>query len=115
MGNIILNLKGFLQVLLSSFGFTLILLPLLALIFKERIKLPFDTFWNEYVISIWIMCFILLGVLRHYDLHKNRIIGITQLIIAIIGFVYPKGIFLSEINIPLMKVILVLFFLMIAL
>lgn len=115
MENMLLILKGFLQDLLSSFAFSLIFLPLFAKIFKQKIELPFNTFLNKYVISLWGIFFTLLAVFRHYDLHRNKIIGITQLIIAVVGFFNAKGIFSSEINIPMMKVILVLFFIMIVL
>ncbi len=109
MGNALFILKFFLQDLLSSFGFTLGLLSLLATLFKDRIKLPFDTFWNKYIIIMWSAFFILLRIFRYYDLHKNKVIGVTQLIIVILGFLYAKGIFSSEVNIPMIKIMLVVF------
>ena len=59
MENILLVIKGILLDTLSSFGLTLALLSLFATMFKDEIKLPFDTFWNKYIVFLWSICFII--------------------------------------------------------
>ena len=110
MENLLQVFKGVLSNFLISSVLTLSLTSLFATIFRDKIKLPFDTFWNKYIISIWSICFIILTVLRHYDLHKNKMVGIAQFILAITGFFYAKGIFTSEIIVLFMRIILVVFF-----
>lgn len=110
MENILLSIKGILNNFLLSSALTLSLTSIFATIFKDKVKLPFDTFWNKYIVSIWSICFIVMTIFRYYSLHKNKTIAIGELIIVIIGSFYVKGKFTSEIIVIFIRVMLFLFF-----
>jgi hypothetical protein len=111
----LLILKDFLQDILGSFAYGFILLFLFTKMFKEKMDIPFNNVWNKFVISAFLIPFTLQRLIRYYDLRKSKTIIIAELIILVLSFVYAKSVFKPKIDIMIMKIILVLFFIIMAL
>ena len=109
MENTLLLFKGILSNFLQSSALTLSLTSLFATVFKDKVELPFDKFWNKYIVTIWSICFIVLTIFRHYDLHKNKIIEIIVLMLIVAGSFYVKGKFTSEMMTLFIRIMLFVF------
>ena len=109
MEKVALITKEFLIDMQDSLSLTFLMLFTFSIIFKNRLKIPFESFWNKVVMATWFFSFLFFRLLRYLDFTKNKNLLIFELIFLSLGIYVSKDLFRKEVFTKIIQIIIVFF------